>query len=159
MKTQEYNGSGHKPADINVGYLINAKGLLKDRLKTLIIIFVIYLPFLLLQIGCPLRFSTGITCPGCGMTRAILSAIRLHFDEAFYYHPLFWLSPLMVFLYLFEGYLKKSLVKIAWVSTILAFIITYVIRLFIIQNSVVKIDFTDGIMAKLIHHIIVGGYK
>lgn len=159
MKAQINNGSNHKSTDNNAGSLATAKDLLKDRLKLLLIVFLVYLPFLLLQIGCPLRFSLGITCPGCGMTRAVLSALRLQWKEAFYYHPLFWLTPLMVFLYLFDGYLKKNPVKITWILIISAFIITYIIRLFITQNPVVKIDFFSGIVVKLIYQIILGGYK
>ena len=50
----------------------------------------------MLGIGCPIKFLTGISCPGCGMTRAWLSALHLHFAEAFAYHPLFWLVPAVV---------------------------------------------------------------
>jgi hypothetical protein len=43
--------------------------------------------------GCPFLLVTGIPCPGCGMTRAILSALRFDFTAAFGYHPLF---PLVI---------------------------------------------------------------
>ena len=41
-----------------------------------------------LGITCPIRFLTGISCPGCGMTRALLSALRFDFQAAFFYHTL-----------------------------------------------------------------------
>lgn len=37
---------------------------------------------------CPFKAVTGIPCPGCGMTRAVMSALRGDFREAFRYHPL-----------------------------------------------------------------------
>ena len=37
---------------------------------------------------CPFKALTGIPCPGCGMTRAVLHACKGEFREAFYYHPL-----------------------------------------------------------------------
>ena len=37
---------------------------------------------------CPFKAVTGIPCPGCGMTRAVLSACKGDFRGAFYYHPL-----------------------------------------------------------------------
>ena len=37
---------------------------------------------------CPFKAITGIPCPGCGMTRAVLSACRGDFAGAFRYHPL-----------------------------------------------------------------------
>ena len=46
-----------------------------------------------LGIGCPIKFITGVSCPGCGMTRAWLEALQLHLDRAVCYHPLFWVVP------------------------------------------------------------------
>lgn len=37
---------------------------------------------------CPIKAVLGISCPGCGMTRACLHAVRLDLAAAFYYHPL-----------------------------------------------------------------------
>ncbi|MDR2157132.1 MAG: DUF2752 domain-containing protein [Clostridiales Family XIII bacterium] len=44
-------------------------------------------------VGCPFKLITGIPCPGCGMTRAFLSAAQLDFRSAFAYHPLFPIIP------------------------------------------------------------------
>ena len=38
---------------------------------------------------CPDKLFLGIPCPGCGLTRAHLAALRLDFGAAFRYHPLF----------------------------------------------------------------------
>lgn len=56
----------------------------------------------MMGITCPILFMTGISCAGCGMTRAWLSLFRLDFGAAFYYHPLFWLPALLIVLFLFE---------------------------------------------------------
>ena len=40
-------------------------------------------------VTCPIRFLTGISCAGCGMSRAWLSLLRLDLAGAVYYHPLF----------------------------------------------------------------------
>lgn len=40
--------------------------------------------------GCPIRNTTGIPCPGCGMSRAWTAALRLDFASAFSWHPMFW---------------------------------------------------------------------
>ena len=45
--------------------------------------------------GCPIRWITGIPCPGCGLSRAYLAFFRLVFREAFACHPLFWAVPVM----------------------------------------------------------------
>ena len=44
----------------------------------------VYVAFITLTgIGCPIRFSTGISCPGCGMSRAVLLMLSGHFQAAF----------------------------------------------------------------------------
>lgn len=43
---------------------------------------------LILDTGCVFYHMTGVPCPGCGMTRAYLAAMRLDFAEAFRMHPL-----------------------------------------------------------------------
>jgi len=37
---------------------------------------------------CAIRFITDVTCPGCGMTRAMLSLGKMDFQGAYLYHPL-----------------------------------------------------------------------
>lgn len=49
--------------------------------------------------GCLFRRVTTLPCLGCGMTRAMLSALKLDFATAFQYHAMFWAVPLM-YLYL-----------------------------------------------------------
>ena len=49
----------------------------------------VYVAFITLTgIGCPIWFSTGISCPGCGMSRAVLLMLSGHFRAAFRMHPL-----------------------------------------------------------------------
>lgn len=47
---------------------------------------------------CLFKNIFGIDCYGCGMTRAILSALHFHFDNAFNYNKLFVIIlPLLVY--------------------------------------------------------------
>jgi hypothetical protein len=137
----------------------NAGKIIRERLMLIFSIFIIYLFLNLLHIGCPIRFVTGLSCPGCGMTRAVLSALHLNFEEAFYYHPLFLLSPVMVFLYLFEVYLNPKLYKIIWFIIIALFLFTFFVRLFITKSPVVEIDISTSVVLELLQNSIVGGNK
>lgn len=47
---------------------------------------------------CLIYNTTGIPCPTCGLTRSILYAMMLQFQEAFLYHPLFWFAPIAILL-------------------------------------------------------------
>lgn len=42
--------------------------------------------------GCPFRFLTGFTCPGCGTTRALHQILHGHFYAAFTLNPLLFLA-------------------------------------------------------------------
>lgn len=44
---------------------------------------------------CPMHLLLGLPCPGCGMTRAFCLATHGHWEEAYFFHPLY---PL-IFLY------------------------------------------------------------
>jgi len=44
-----------------------------------------------------------LPCPGCGMSRALLSALRLDFRSAFEYHAMFWSVPLLYLYFLLDG--------------------------------------------------------
>lgn len=44
----------------------------------------VYVAFITLTgIGCPIRFFIGISCPGCGMSRAVLLMLSGHFRRRF----------------------------------------------------------------------------
>ena len=49
--------------------------------------------------GCPLFRLTGLTCPGCGLTRAYIHAFHGDFATAFRYNPFFFTLPFYVFIF------------------------------------------------------------
>ena len=49
--------------------------------------------------GCPFRRLLGLSCPGCGMTRAWLCALRGQWQSALAYHRLFWAGPPLILLF------------------------------------------------------------
>ena len=66
--------------------------------------------FIIFFIGCPFYFVSHIPCPGCGMTRAMLSFFSLHIETAFYYHALFpiVLIAAVIFIVCVVTYMKKE---------------------------------------------------
>ncbi len=72
----------------------------KERLRGVLLLLVtaaasLCAVFLTTDGLCAVRRLTGYPCPGCGMTRAVLSALRLDFRAAFAYHPLWVTLPLL----------------------------------------------------------------
>ena len=80
---------------------------------------------------CPFRLLFHVDCPGCGMTRAIVSAIKLDFKAAFQYHALFPIVILGGFYYVFREYLYmgKKKEKIAVISAAALFLIRWLLRM------------------------------
>lgn len=82
-----------------------------------------------LGITCPIKFATGISCPGCGMTRACLALLRLDLHAALHYHPLVWLLPVALAVYLFRAKLPPRVVKYATAAMCALFCMVYLIRM------------------------------
>ncbi|MDO4337664.1 MAG: DUF2752 domain-containing protein [Eubacteriales bacterium] len=81
---------------------------------------------------CPVRLLFHIDCPGCGMTRAVLSALRLDFNAAFRYHSLFPVTFVCAGYYIFRDciYIGRRQERIALTVIAAAFIIRWLIQLF-----------------------------
>lgn len=56
------------------------------------------------QLPCVWKTLLRIPCPGCGMTRAWVSALHLDLAGAFHLHPMFWSVPVVAFWWLFDGH-------------------------------------------------------
>ncbi len=80
------------------------------HLKLLGVLLVMLGAFLLdyFNIGCVWRFFLGIECPGCGMTRALLSLLRGDIKAAFSFNPMFWSLPFIFLYILFDGRIFKN---------------------------------------------------
>ncbi len=92
-----------------------------------------------LGFGCPIQTLTGIPCPGCGMTRAYLALLHLDIPAAFHYHPLFWMLPLGLAVFLIrKGPLANEKVKIILLSLMAAAVlVVYLLRLLVLRGSAI----------------------
>lgn len=59
-------------------------------------------------LGCPIYNIFGVTCPGCGLTRAWLSFLRGDWRQALNYHLLFFPTPLFIFLFAHRDLFPKN---------------------------------------------------
>lgn len=83
------------------------------------------------RLPCPIRTLLGFPCPGCGLSRAWLAALRLDFAAALRFYPLFWLIPLLALFILFDFRLfpGKKLNTLLPVLMLIAVSVQYVLRL------------------------------
>lgn len=70
-------------------------------LKRLVIVALVMSPLVAVILvdvpSCPTAWLFGLPCPGCGLTRATLSALRGDFHDALRYHPLVFVATPMYF--------------------------------------------------------------
>ncbi len=126
------------------------KKLFANRRDVLIALFTVALIVgIYALIGCPIKFFTGISCPGCGMTRAYLSLFTGHLHRAFRYHPLFWLVPPAIAFYLKKDRLPKPVVTTVFVIGVALFAGVYVMRLLDPTDKVVVFCPQNGLYGRL----------
>lgn len=103
---------------------------------------------------CPIKLFTGISCPGCGMTRAIRAALRLNFAAAFHYHPLWALVPVFCVLYWILRRKKAKRCADLLVAVGCALLLSvYVCRLLLLPQEIVVWNPESGLFARLLEAI------
>ena len=106
---------------------------LTEKLITLAMLAVLVVVMYCLDIQCFFKLIFGITCPGCGITRASIRLLHLDFRGAFSLNPMVWSVPILGLLYLFDGRIFKQ----RWLNTLITvgilagFIICWVVRLIV----------------------------
>ena len=82
----------------------------KDVLIILILLFLIYICYKLsIPIPCPFKTITGLDCPGCGITRMIISITEFKFYEAFMYNQFCFILLILGIIYgIIKIFIKKD---------------------------------------------------
>ncbi len=118
---------------------------LRDLIPVLVVCGV-YAALLLSGITCPIKQWTGISCPGCGMTRAWLSVLHGDFFAAFSYHPLFWFPLALLPAPLLRHTARQRLFWILLVLTLLV----WLIRFFLPNDTVVTFAPQEGWLVRFL---------
>ncbi len=109
----------------------------------------------LLDRGCVFYHLTGIPCPGCGLTRSYLAAIRFDFVEAFRMHPL-WPVTVPVLLWavwkngVFFQDCRKNLIFTVLLG--LVYIGVYLLRMWLLFPDTPSMQFYDGALIPVLYH-------
>ena len=122
--------------------------LLKIRQTLNIILLFALIAVFYLSFGCPVRLLTGVSCPGCGMTRALFALLKLDFSLAFEMHPLVFLLPIALAVYLLRKRIPKKAMTALCVFALVLLLIVYIIRM-TQPGCVVYADFESGLIYKI----------
>ncbi len=104
-------------------------------------------------VTCPIKYITGISCAGCGMSRAWIALLHFNIHEAFMYHPLFFLPPVVVIVMLLKSKINIKLYKIFMFTMAGAFVIVYLYRMFIGTGDIVVFEPQNNILFRIIRKL------
>ncbi|MCR5007088.1 MAG: DUF2752 domain-containing protein [Oribacterium sp.] len=90
---------------------------------------------MVLGIGCPVKFLTGVSDAGCGMSRAWLSVLHLDFARAFYYHPLWMLPVPAVLAIFFKKRIPEKIYRFLVICFVALFLMVYGYRMFFMPDQ------------------------
>ncbi len=139
--TTEHVRSGHK---------ISPRAEAIGAVATVVILYMILES---MGVTCPIKFVTGISCAGCGMSRAWLSLLKLDVRGAFFYHPLFFVPPLFVVVLFLKSKINIKIYKIFMFTMIMAFVIVYLYRMICVHDGIVVFEPRDGIILRMLQQI------
>lgn len=122
------------------------------RNKTMILILVglaaVYFVLSLFEIPtCPSKIFLGISCPGCGLSRAFMSVFRFDFAAAFEFNPLWPLVIVTVILlavFWVKG--KNQVLEITGIVFLVIALVIYIYRVAFTESPVVVWDFESGLI-------------
>lgn len=101
----------------------------EKKIAPVVTIVALYAVLQAFEITCPIKYLTGISCAGCGTTRAWFSFLRGDIKTAFYYHPLFLMPMFVILLYFKRNSIDKRFSHGILVLLILSYAILYIYRM------------------------------
>lgn len=118
-----------------------------NMLITTLAVIAVYAVMMILGLPCPIKFMSGISCAGCGMTRAFISVLKGDFAAAIYYHPLVFFVPIAFALLLVAHFMgKKKLYNATLITGSAIMIAVWLVRLAHPECDVVTVDFDSGLI-------------
>ena len=124
--------------------------------------FLIIILLYFTHIGCPIKFITGISCPACGMTRAVLAILHGDTHAALNYHPLVLTLPVLlisVIVYIVNTRRIKPSVRLSrllnciFILSAVLFIAVYVLRMLNTTDTIVTLAPSQSILVRLFRNI------
>lgn len=104
---------------------------LKDKWLLVPAFLIMYVILYLIDATCVIKAIVGFECPGCGMTRAVISLLKLDFSTAFEYHPMVFSLPILFAYIILDGVpFKNRILNISVISAVgVGFLVVWILRL------------------------------
>lgn len=124
-----------------------------EAITAITAVIVLYVILESFGITCPIKYITGISCAGCGMSRAWIAFLHLNIHDAFMYHPLFFLPPIVVIVMLLKSKINLNFYKIFMFTMACAFVIVYLYRMIKGDSSIVVFEPQNNIVFRIIRKL------
>ena len=89
------------------------------------------------------------------MTRAWIALLHFDINTAFMYHPLFFLPPVALIIFMLRKKLNKKLYYTLFAIILAAFIIVYIYRLFNCHDGIVVFEPQNNIIHRIFDKIAI----
>lgn len=114
---------------------------------------VLCLVILYWRLGCPIRLLTGVSCPGCGMSRAVYHLTRLDVSAAAACHPLVFSLPVFAVLFWAFRRNRKGFYAVLGVFCV-CLLAVYIWRMaYSVAPEIVYFHPEDGVIYKVIRFL------
>lgn len=134
----------------------NADKRKSQRIEAITAITAVVVLYVILEsfgVTCPIKYITGISCAGCGMSRAWIALLHFNIHDAFMYHPLFFLPPVAVIVMLLKSKINIKIYKIFIFTIAGAFVIVYLYRMFTGTGDIVVFEPQNNIVFRIIRKL------
>jgi len=96
--------------------------------------------------------ATGVPCPACGMSRAFMRFFRGDLFGALFYHPLFFLIPLIPLLA--YSRMPKKARNIGWLAIGCLFLAVWIIRLILFFPHTAPMIYNENSLFELLRRVL-----
>ena len=119
---------------------------MKEKLQRTIIYLILLMLYLVIgnyfhiYLFCPIYKFTHFYCPGCGITRMLLSLLQGRWYQAFRYNPLLFITLPLFFLYYLDSLMPLSKKRKSFLQALEPYIWYVLIVVFLIYGVLRNLD-------------------
>ena len=124
-----------------------------EAISAIAAVVILYIILESFGVTCPIKYLTGISCAGCGMSRAWISLLHLNLQDAFMYHPLFFLPPVALIIMLCKSKINIKFYKIFMFTIAGAFVIVYMYRMIVGIDNIVVFEPQNNIIFRIMREL------
>ena len=127
----------------------------KSALLAALLIAFLYLVLFAVGITCPIKHVLGISCPGCGMSRALFYLLTFRPATALSYHPLvFLLIPFVAVCTVLAVKQRKKAFRALLLAGAVCLLTVWLYRMLVLDTDVVVFQPQNGLIGQWVMRLL-----